>query len=31
MDADFIAALIVAIRSGRERAEAITATVRNRP
>ena len=31
MDADFITALIVAIRSGRERAEAITATVRNQP
>ena len=31
MDADFRAALIVAIRSRRERAEAITATVRNRP
>ncbi len=31
MDADFKAALIVAIRSGRERAEAITATVRNEP
>jgi hypothetical protein len=31
MDADFTAALIVAIRSGRERAEAITATIRNRP
>ena len=32
MDADFTAALIVAIRrSGRESAEAITATVRKRP